>query len=96
MKKITALLLLLCINLGMLAPSLNLIFSNSFENNIVHVSMETEGEIDEKESLSEEKILPQFQSTYLSNIIENSCFIFFDQNFYSSVDQKYFSPPPEA
>ena len=69
---------------------------NSFENNIVYISFEADGEADEKESEIEEKILPYNRSVALPKIVENSCPIFFDQNSYASVDQKYFSPPPEA
>ena len=57
---------------------------------------EADGEADEKESEIEEKILPYNRSVALPKIVENSCPIFFDQNSYASVDQKYFSPPPEA
>ncbi|MDG1687321.1 MAG: hypothetical protein P8K74_06030 [Flavobacteriaceae bacterium] len=96
MKKIIALLLLFHICLGMLAPSLNLIFSNSFENNIVYISLEAESEADEKEIESEEKILSYFQSLELSNITKISCHIFSNQNLYASFYQKFFSPPPEV
>lgn len=80
----------------MLAPSLNLIFSNSFENSIVYISLEAESEADEKEIESEEKIFSNFQSFQLSNIIKISCNIFSNQNLYASFYQKFFSPPPEV
>ena len=94
MKEKISFLLLFYISLGILAPSINLFFSNSFEKNIVYISFEADGEADETES--EEKILPYNRSVALPKIVENSCPIFFDQNSYASVDQKYFSPPPEA
>lgn len=96
MKEKISFLLLFFISLGILAPSINLFFSNSFENNIVYISFEADGEADEKESEIEEKILPYNRSVALPKIVKNSCPIFFDQNSYASVDQKYFSPPPEA
>ena len=68
----------------------------TYENKIVYISFEADGEADEKESEIEEKILPYNRSVGLPKIVDNSCPIFFDQNSYSSVDQKYFSPPPEA
>jgi len=89
-KEKISFLLLFYISLGILAPSINLFFSNSFENNIVYISFEADGEADEKESEIEEKILPYNRSVTLPKIVKNSCPIFFDQNSYASVDQKYF------
>lgn len=96
MKEKISFLLLFYISLGILTPSINLFFANSFENKIVYISFEADGEADEKESEIEEKILPYNRSLGLPKIVDSSCPIFFDQNSYSSVDQKYFSPPPEA
>tara|TARA_B100000965_G_scaffold404190_1_gene434281 strand:- start:73 stop:366 length:294 start_codon:yes stop_codon:yes gene_type:complete len=95
-KEKISFLLLFYISLGILAPSATVFFSNSSENNIIYISFEADGEADEKESEIEEKILPYNRSVALLRIVENSCPIFFDQNSYASVDQKYFSPPPEA
>ena len=55
MKEKISYLLLFYISLGILAPSINLFFSNPFENNIVYISFEADGEADEKESEIEEK-----------------------------------------
>jgi len=95
-KEKISFLLLFYISLWILTPSINLFFANSFENNIVYISIEADGEADEKESEIEEKILPYNRTVPLPKITVNSCPIFFDQNSYASIDQKYFSPPPEV
>jgi hypothetical protein len=95
-KEKISFLLLFYISLWILTPSINLFFANSFENNIVYISFEADGEADEKESEIEEKILPYNRTVPLPKITVNSCPIFFDQNSYASIDQKYFSPPPEV
>jgi hypothetical protein len=92
-KEKISFLLLFYISLWILTPSINLFFANSFENNIVYISFEADGEADEKESEIEEKILPYNRSVALPKITVNSCPIFFDQNSYCINRSKIFQSP---
>jgi len=82
------------LNVGILAPSLNLFFTDIFEHNITYINSEKDSEIDEKES--DKKILLEIRTALPTDHSNLSHFIYFDQNLYVSVDQKYFSPPPEV
>ena len=94
MKRTLAILLLFYLNLGILAPSLNLFFPDTFEHTITYINSEKDNEIDEKES--DKKILPELRTALPTDGLNLSHLIYFDKNLYVSVDQKYFSPPPEA
>ena len=94
MKRTLAILLLFYLNLGVVAPSLHLIFPDIFAHQITYMSSEMDSEIDEKES--DKKILQEIKATVPSDLSNFSRLIYFDQNLYVSIDQKYFSPPPEV
>ncbi len=94
MKKTLAFLLLLYLNLGIIAPNLNVFFHDIFEHNITYLNSEMDGDIDEKEC--DKKIFQEIRTALPSDLSNFSRLIHFDQNLYVSVDQKYFSPPPEA
>jgi len=91
--KLFATILLLNIFLAILAPSITILYSDFFDEQIVFVNSEIENDTEEVEK--EKKIIKYYSFDELPIVLEQENLIFNSTPNYLSINPKLFNPPPQ-